>query len=194
MTSPEEPSPVRGLLVAVAAIVPVCVVVFLIASKFLVAWDGRVTAIAPTSTEEAVTYRVLIVDDDNDGTVRVWPAEVVEPLDVPIDPILVPPASTAGFPRTSKQRFTLHFLVEQPNGESAVHPTTTPQALAIALVVGLILVALRNAYVSGSPIDIRPRPTVLPGKLPPSGQVAATTSRKGQYQPPPPRGKKKGRR
>lgn len=199
MTEPErveEPSHVRGLIVAMFAILPVAAVVFLLASKFLVAWDGRVTGVAPTSSEATTSYRVLIVDEAGDGTMRVWPAEVVEPLGVPIDPILVPPATVdQRYPRTSKQRFQLHFLVEQPGGESAIVPTTTPQALALAAMVWLVLLAMRNAYVSGSPIDIRPRPTVLPAPLAPPGQVASTTQRKGQYQPPPPRGsKKRGRR
>lgn len=194
---PTDETPVTGahlrsLLAFVAAIVPVVILIFLLASRFFVAWEGRVTGVSPIGTEaEPKSYRVVVAAADHTYQVQTWPGSVVRQMEVPIDPLLVPPSPVDDrYPYTQKHRFQLHFLVEDKAGANVLVPTTSPQALGVAVLVGLVLVAIRNGYVSGSPIDIRPRPTRLPGALSPSGQVAKPPEgAKGRITAPPPKSK-----
>ena len=194
-------SPLSGLLRFLVALAPVCALVFLLASGVLSSWEGRVTGKSPATDDTTpATWRVLIVSPDGSTETHLWPASVVDPLSIPLEPGLLPPARVdpEKHPHTAKARFTLHYIVEQPDGTHASVPTTSPQAVGIALIIGLVLLALRNMYVSGSPLDIRPRRTILMAALPRSGQVAAPPSgQSGTHSHPPskgPRGRKRSHR
>ncbi len=189
--APVTPAHLRAFILFAAAIAPVCVLAFLIASQFFVAWEGRVTGVNPLGTGEPTAYQVVIASEDHTYEVRTWPAETVAQLKVPYDPLLVPPSVVGdSFPQTTKGRFQLHFLVTDEAGANLLVPTTSPQALGVAVLLAILFLAVRNGYVSGNPIDIRPRATELPAPLPPSGQVApALAGQKGRFQPPPPKSK-----
>jgi hypothetical protein len=116
----------------------------------------------------------------------------VTPLKVPIDPQLIAPILVdEQFPTTRKRRFQLFFLVEKPDGTHDAVPTTSPQAVALAGLVFVIGLALRNMYVSGSPIDIVPRAHELPAALEKAGQIAQPKGPRSEYGPPPPKGKRR---
>ena len=188
----------RGTLRFGALLAVVCAGVFLVAAGFLASWDGSAVSLrAWPGDEEPDHYRVLIVEPDGRSLERDWPADVVRGLGLPVQSRAIPPARVPkGRPHTWKERFRLHFFVQQPDGEHLVVPTPSPASLAIALFAYVALFALRNMYVSGSPVSITPRRMVLPAPLAPVGQPAskpgpkAARSRKG----PPPRGGSKKRR
>ena len=94
-----------------------------------------------------------------------------------------------------KSRYSLHFLVEKAESGHAIVPTTSPSALALALLLWLMGLLLRNMIVSGSPFSFESRPTRLPEQLPTPGQVKQNKAARSKYGPPPPkRGKGKRRR
>lgn len=178
-----------------------CVLVFLGASDFFTAWSGQAVSVRPPTSEDPAVYRVLVVDGAK-SLERTWPAEVVERLSLPVDATGVPPLTLpADRPRTSKLRFHLHFLVENPEGEGWLTvPTTSPRSLGLALVVFVLGLGVRNMMWSGSPVSIRQREAYLPPEQPPAGQPAggapSTSGRAGRpkKRPPPPRPKRGPRR
>lgn len=191
---PTPPSPLRGLLSWAALGIPTAVLVFLLAARFFVAWDGWVVGKRAIGSEAPTAWQVLVVDEDGEGRVLQWPTEVVEGLQIPIDPYLAPPPRIADdAPHTRKSRFALYYLVESAEGSHEIHPTTSPAALSMALVALLLTFFGRNMVVSGSPVSMTSRPTRLPDALPPAGQVVRRPGGRGKKGPPPPRGKR-GRR
>lgn len=186
-------SPIRAILTYSLLGVPVAALVFLLTARFFSAWDGYVVAARPLGADRSVpsAYEVLVVDDAHDERVLQWSTKVVEGREIPFTSILVPPPSipeTA--PHTSKSRFRLHFLVEKDGGGHEVVPTTSPSSLALALLVWLIGLAIRNMVTSGSPLSFEARATVLPAALPPAGRVADNPVSKSKQGPPPPRPRK----
>ncbi|MEQ1500860.1 MAG: hypothetical protein ABMB14_01450 [Myxococcota bacterium] len=177
--------PVRALIGFVLGIAtPLAVLVLLWASDFFMGWDGHVVSVRAPRSPDASTRTALIVDGDR-AFERDWPASLS--LDVPVDPMGIPPVHVADTaPETRKARFTLHFLLEAPTGFTVV-PTTSPRAVAVAFVVWLVAIAIRNMAVGGLPWAIVPRAGYLPTALPPSGQAASSggTARRPKKGPPP---------
>jgi hypothetical protein len=185
------------------ALFPVAVLVFLVDCAFFTAWSGQAVTIAPPRAEEPAAYVVRIVQDD--GTVRTasWDAVVVKQLGLPIDPIEDAPIEIPDTrPDTKKARFSLSYEVQLGEGTDTARwtswPTTSTRSVAIAALVFMVLVGLRNMIVAGSPIALE-RPAPAPGeakRATSSGANPPGTSRTGprRSQPgPPPPGRSKGR-
>jgi hypothetical protein len=170
-------------------------VVFLLASDVLGTWNGHAVSVRPSDVEDPDTFVVRIVEPEGRLIERSWPAELVLALDLPADAIAVPPAElpeTAA--PTTKGRFDLHMLVRgATDTEWQVVPTTSPRALVLGVVVGLIALFLRNMAVSGSPFAMEPRGVWLPPALARPGAPAPTASRSPSRPGPPPSGPRVGR-
>jgi hypothetical protein len=170
-------------------------VVFLLASDVLGTWNGHAVSVRPTAAEEPDTFVVRIVEPGGRLVERSWPADLVLGLDLPMDEVAVPPTElpeTAA--PTTKGRFDLHMLVRgATETEWRIVPTTSPRALALAVVVALIALFLRNMAVSGSPFAIEPRGVWLPPGLAKPGAPAPTAGRAPSRPGPPPSGPRVGR-
>ena len=202
----KTPDPVPRFLAHAAALVPVAVLAVLISSAFFSAWSGHVVGRMPSKADteinaEPPSTQVMIIKGDEG---EVWnprfPTELVTELGTPVRANGLPPLDLPeNAPRTSKSRFSLFFTVEQPDAPSKVVATTTPGALAMGIFVWLLGLALRNMYVSGSPISLAPVAKLRPEAQATAGQVAqpkAKAKRRGKQGPPPGgrKGKSKGRR
>lgn len=173
--------------------VPVAALVFLLVARFFTVWDGYAVGMRPLQSEEPSAYAVLIVDDQGNEKVIQWPADLAEGRNIPTTPYLVPPPRIPDdAPHTQKTRFTLHFLIQNAEGAHQIHPTTTPAALALAVLAWLLGLLLRNAIYAGNPFDFSTRRTTLPRPLPAAGQVAGNPTTRSKQGPPPP--KPRGRR
>ncbi len=161
----------------------------LLASDGLGAWNGHVVSVRPSSEPEPATFRVLIVEDDGRALERSWPADVVLSLDLPVDEMALPPGNLPeAAARTTKSRLSLHFLVRGAGAEDwQVVPTTSPRALGLGVLAGIVLLFLRNMMVSGSPFAITPQGVWLPPALARPGTPAAQTRRTSKQGPPAPR-------
>jgi hypothetical protein len=187
----------RKLLVFLAVALPISVLVFLVASDFFTAWSGRAVSTRPPRSEAPASYSVLISNDDGSRIEREWPSDLVGRLRLPVDAMAIPPLPIPDDrPRTSKSRFALHFLVQEPEtADFTTVPTTSPRAAGLALIVLLVSLGVRNMVVAGSPFSIEPREAYLPPAQPAAGQVTNKTYSRGRKGPPPPRPRKgRGRR
>lgn len=178
--------------------------VFLGVAGFFAAWDGRaVGVLTPVSPEPAV-YEVVVVQPDDSVVFRTMPRTLVLGMDLPVLPMGIPPdpvPETA--PATKKSRFSLSYLV-QSRAEGAAertwtaYPTTTPQALGLAVIVWLLALAIRNMAYAGAPWSIERREAYLPKALVRAGQLAETTgntsTERPKKAPPPPKSRRGPRR
>jgi hypothetical protein len=218
-STPSHATDVRNLVLVVAlGILPLVVAVFLVAGGFLSSWDGKVAAVRPTTvSDDPQWYEVLVVDDAGATSTQTWPADVVRQMKVPIDNLLLAPATLPDdAPITSKHRFNLYYLVTVKDGTNRSIPTTSPGAFALAVLTGLIAFAARNAWVAGSPIalfppeeetddleheqiaaasanvHLPPMPAIEDPLAPKAAPGAAPARPK--FRPPPPKGRAKKRR
>jgi hypothetical protein len=182
------PRPYRGLLVYAVLATPIAVIVALLASGWLTAWDGALVSMRPPPEDEALWARVLVVEDDGTNRELRWPLRAVKGLDVRLDPAAIPPVRVPPDAiRTRKALGELTFTVSPPGGATRRIATTSPQAAAVAVLAWLVGLFLRNMLVSGNPLDITPRPATLPAPLPPPGVPSRPDAPRGVYQPPPAR-------
>lgn len=144
-------------------------------------------SVRPSPTPDPDTFRVLILGEDGRTLERSWPADVVLPLDLPVDEMALPPATLPeAAARTTKSRFALHFLVRgSGDADWKVVPTTSPRSLGLAALAGIVLLFLRNMMVSGSPLAITPQGVWLPPALAKPGTPAAQKQRISRQGPPP---------
>lgn len=168
-----------------------CTLVFLFVCDFFSSYSA--TAVSSDRYDVATAKSVPVFLATDEGTVfhRTWSLKLVQQADLPVRPN--PPASAApenGY-IVKKDAYALYYRVISPDSVVIIVPTTTPSALAVAVLVALILLFLRNMYVSGSPFHIQKRPKKRLKKLAPQGQVASV--RRGGGKGPPPRRKQKGR-
>ena len=84
-------SPLRVILRYALVATPVAVLVFLIAGRFFVSWDGHIVAVRPMTSPDPTHLQVLILAVDRSEQVVQWPIEVLEGRDVPMTGILAPP-------------------------------------------------------------------------------------------------------
>lgn len=161
------------------------------ASDFFVSWNGHAVSVKPPEDPDPSSYLVLVVEDDGHKVQRTWPASRVEPLGLPVDPYAITPDEIPeARPRTSKSAYSLHYVLQQPNGTWETVPTTSPASLGVGFLVLLMGIAVRNMIVAGSPFSLEPRKLTLPKAQAPSGQVASRGGRRPQKGPPPPRPRK----
>ncbi len=191
-----QTSPLRAILSYALVGTPIAVLVFLFATRFFVSWDGHVVGMQPYQAADPEWYTVLVVEPDRNERRFQWKAEIVEGREIPITQILAPPPTIPDEAiHTQKSRFSLHYLIQRLDGGHDLVPTTTPQALVLALLVWVLGLLLRNMIYAGSPFSLASRPTVLPRALPPAGQVAPGQGPRSKKGPPPPRPSKgQGRR
>ena len=202
--------PLMNLLRYVLIATPICVLIFLAISGFFSSWNGHAVSVRPTQSENPASYTVLIVDYSGDHSEVSWPAGIVESLNLPFNPTGIPPTTIdEAAPKTRKLGYTLSFTVQKvetsetetegAEGETeseAAQVTqtgamTSPQTLAVALLIWLLGLGVHNMMLSGSPFDLTRRPKKL-AQLAPAGQVAPT-KRRGRKGPPPQRRRKRGR-
>ena len=184
---------------------PVSALIFLGISGFFSSWNGHVVSVRPTTSDSPANYTVLIVDYSGDHSEVSWPANIVESLNLPFNPTGIPPTTIdEAAPKTTKLGYTLSFTVQEAQKDDGANEnesedapatqtgaTTSPQTLAIALLIWLLGLGIHNMVLSGSPFDLTRRPKKLP-QLAPAGQVAPT-KRRGRKGPPPQRHRKRGR-
>ena len=184
----------RFVLHAALALLPAALVL-LWTCDFFTAWDGRAVSLRPVDGDRApLTRTVLIVEPGPEGArdrklERQWPSALVQELGLPIDALALGPTEIpAERPTTHKARWTLSYEVQATDGARTV-PTTTPQALGVALLVWLGLVALRNMVVGGTPWNIEPRERYAVPVADKAGQAVAPSARGplSKPGPPPPR-------
>ena len=196
----------RGLILYLLTITVAAVALFLYASSWFSSWDGRAASVRPTAAEEPTVFRVLVVDDDASRFEMSWTKQAISGLNIPPDALALPPRDLSDRPRTRKLAYTLTYDVEKPgeldpeakgDEEPArvwhTFPTTSPQGLAMAVMVWLIGFAIRNMYISGSPIEIMPRERTKIAPQRAIGNIVPQTGRSKKAPPPSSKGKK-GRR
>lgn len=190
---------VRALLLYLVAQTAAVAILFLAVAGFFSSWDGTVTGVLTPRSEEPEVYQAVILDEDGSLTQRAMPRHVVLGMNLPVLASGVPPAQLdPGLPESKKSRFTLHYLVQtRPTAEAELEwtsmPTTTPQALGLAVIVWLVALALRNMAYAGSPFSIERQQAFLPKAQTQAGSVAQTSSRPRKG-PPPPRAQRGPRR
>lgn len=189
-------------LVAQTAVVAA---VFLGVAGFFAAWDGRAVGVLTPISPEPAVYEVVVVQADDSTVVRTMPRALVLGMDLPVLPGGVPPdpvPETA--PATRKARFSLSYLV-QSRAEGAAertwtaYPTTTPQALGLAVVIWLLALAIRNMAYAGAPWAIERTDVYLPKALVRAGELAETNradnaTERPRKAPPPPKSRRGPRR
>lgn len=177
----------RRFLASVALALLPALALLLWACDFFAAWDGRAVSVRP-GDGSSITRAVLIAHDDG-AFERHWPSALVQDLRLPVDPLAIAPKPIPSErPATRKQRWTLSFEVDAPDGPRTV-PTTSPRALGLAVLVWLGLVAVRNMFVGGAPWVIEPRDRYAIPVQSPAGQAAPPSGRgsRSRFGPPPPR-------
>ncbi len=180
-----------GAAVFLAWSVPLTLIVFLLMSRFFVGWSGTITSVRPYQPEDAARLALVVADDGSD-TERWLPTAALTGLPIPVSAYAAPPATLPPeAPRTSKSRWTLSMVVVPAGGAASTHTTTSPQALALALLVFIGSLALRNMAVSGSPARFGHRDTVLPAALPTAGQPTGPPKQRPRKTAPPPRRRKR---
>ena len=135
--------------------------VFLGFSNFFASWNGHAVSVRPTLSENPTVYQVLIVDEDGERHERDWASNAVSGLNLPIDPLALPPLVIPDArPKTRKKAYELQYEIERIQDGQPVwqeYPTTSPQALGMAIILWLLGFAGRNMWVSGSPIGFEAR-------------------------------------
>jgi hypothetical protein len=191
----------RFLLHAALALLPAALL-FLWTCDFFAAWDGRAVSLRPTDGAP-VSRTVLIVEAPPAAGVeaspaaggapssgrsleRQWPSALVQELQLPVDALaLAPDPIPPERPATHKRRFSLTYEVQALEGWRTV-PTTSPQALGLALLVWASLLALRNMAVGGAPWSVEPHDRYDIPVQERAGQPVAPTARRGGSKPGPP--------
>ncbi|MBX2797195.1 MAG: hypothetical protein KTR31_05990 [Myxococcales bacterium] len=174
--------------------IPVCVLAFLVASDFFASWDGQAVSVRPATSDNPSSFSVLIAQESGDHIERTWPAKRVRDLGLPVDALAIPPADIPDTrPRTKKSAYAMHYLLQMPDEEWEVVPTTSPGSFGVGLLTLLIGIAVRNMVVAGSPFALSGSGLALPKAQAASGQPVqpGNRPRKG---PPPGRRRKGSRR
>ena len=164
--------PIRALLTYTLIGTPICVLIFLVQSAYFSQWDGHAVSVRGSNATEPSMYTVLIKNDD--GTTleqigRQRPSKNWCFLSI----IWRSPLGMFRTGREPKEAYTLTYRVQPaikidlpdndeeaedgsaeptPEPEWSSYGTTSPQALAIALIAWIVGLGLRNMLTSGSPL------------------------------------------
>ena len=171
-----------GLFAAVALLI--AVVVFLMASGFFSRWDGLVTNVASPIDGSRTSVWVY---EDGDMRKLTFPTAAVRGHGFRLDQRGIAPAPLPDdLAVTRKSRFSLNFIMTDPERSAQIYPTTSSSALGIAVLAFFLLLFGRNMVVSGSPFNVEPRKLELPKQQTPMGQVAPQKKARSKKGPPPP--------
>lgn len=171
-----------GLFAAVSLLI--AVVVFLMAGGFFSRWDGVVTNVASPIDGSRTSVWVY---EEGDMRKLTLPTSAVRGHGFTLNARGYPPAPLPDdLPVTRKSRFSLNFIMTDPERSAQIYPTTSSSALAIAVIAFFLLLFGRNMVVSGSPFNIEPRKLELPKQQTPMGQVAPQKKARSKKGPPPP--------
>lgn len=172
---------------------------FLYVAGFFDSWDGKAVGVLAPRTEEPKVYEVVVAQGDGDVIERPIPSYAVLAMQLPVLAYGVPPDPIPDDAlRTRKARFQLSYMV-QTRAEGATTdtwvrlPTTTPQAVGLAVIIWIIALAIRNMAYAGSPFWLERQRAFLPKAQTQAGSVAETRSR-GRKGAPPPRPQRGPRR
>ena len=184
-------SSTRRFILFLAADLAICVVFFLVFCDFFSKYDATAISSDPFNVNEASTATVYLIDDNDQLMTRTWSIPQIQDVELPIRPNPESKADNPDGPTVRKDRFALNYRIIRSSTRVDTIPTTTPASLAITLLVGLLLLILRNMYVAGNPLRIKPAARKKLKQLAPQGQVAKgrRVSKKG----PPPSRRQKGR-
>jgi hypothetical protein len=178
-----------GMFAAVALLI--AVVVFLMAGGFFSRWDGVVTNVASPIDGSRTSVWVY---EEGDMRQLTFPTSAVRGHGFRLDQRGIAPAPLPDdLPVTRKSRFTLNFIMTDPDRAAQIYATTSSSALAIAVLAFFLLLFGRNMVVSGSPFNIEPRPLELPKQQTPMGQVAQQKKKARSKKGPPPPNKRRRR-
>jgi hypothetical protein len=173
----------RFLVHAALALLPAALL-FLWSCDLFTAWDGRAVSLRPT--DGAPLTRTVLIAEPGRAIERQWPSALVQELQLPVDALALPPDPIPPErPATHKKRWTLSYEVQAPEGWRTV-PTTSPQALGVALLVWLGLVALRNMAVGGAPWSVEPHERYTVPVQDRAGQAVTSGPRRSPTKPGPP--------
>ena len=160
----------KQIAVFLAANTVLCTLVFLFVCDFFSSYSATAVSTDRYDVATAKTVPVFLATDEGDIFQRNWRLKLIQDADLPVRPN--PPLSAK--PDTGhtvkKDAYTLYYRIIAPDSSVTVVPTTTPSALAVSVLCGLIGLLLRNMYVSGSPFHIHKRPKKRLRKLAPQGQ------------------------
>lgn len=174
----------RAFLVHAALVAAAAAGLVWLAAGGLVQWQGMVSHRLPALPDAPVVGVVLA--ESEGSRVLWWPRWAAMSLDVPTDRSLTPPPGLRdGRPTARKDRFTLHFEVQEKGDTAAVRiPTTSPRVFGLGILAFGIGLALRNMWWSGAPWRIGARAAQLPVAQPRSGVPVRPD---GPSKPPPSR-------
>jgi hypothetical protein len=171
----------------------ICTVLFLFICDFFSSYEGSAVSYLPYDIQKVKVTPVLIVEQDGTTFQRNWDVKLVQKMELPSDPeAAAPTGDTASLPTVKKSQFTLYFRVLSADMKTkTIIPTTSPYALGVIVLLGVLALFLRNMYVSGSPLQIQRRGRKKLKTLAPMGQPA--NARKSRGKGPPPKHVRKGR-
>ena len=182
---------VRALLLYLIIQTVVVVGVFLQVAGFFDSWNGQLVGVLQPPVANPAVYEVVIVGDDNTH-VENMPRDVVLGMGLPVlAPGMVPEPADQALLKSTKSRYTFHYLVQKPAEEGAdigafeSHPTTTPQAVGLAVIVWILALAVRNMAYAGSPFWIEREELFLPKAQVQAGSVSQSKDRSRKSAPPP---------
>lgn len=190
--------PVRKLFVHACILLTLTAVFGLWQSLFFAQWEGTVVSYRPPPEGGAKTAKVLLVEPSKATREFWWPSQRVIDLQLPADPLAVPPIDIPElFPTSSKERFTLHYVVKHTPEEgtkrsAAAYPTTSPEGVSLTLVfLGIALIA-RNMIATGHPFLFMPGPMGKKRRNRTARPQSPSRKSRSQHGPPP-SGRQKGR-
>lgn len=185
---------------------PIALLIFLITGDFFASWDGQVASFKPSRVEDPAVFQVLIVEEDGTAVEKAWPAPLVRELDVTPNALaIVPKSIPEDAPTTAKLGFSFNYKVTIPakaEGEkdkSSLHTTISQYSVGVSVIALLLMVALRNMIVAGSPFALERAPETTGGGSSStsggSGSQGRPQRTRGRKGPPPSRRRKgQGRR
>ena len=171
-----------GLFAAIALVI--AAIIFLLAGGFFSRWDGVVTNVGSPIDGSRTSVWVY---EDGDMRKLTFPTAAVRGHGFTMNTRGYPPAPLPDdLPVTRKSRFSLNFIMTDPEQSAQIYPTTSSSALGLAVLAFFLLLCGRNMVVSGSPFNIERRKLELPKQQTPMGQVAPRRKQRSKKGPPPP--------
>jgi len=190
--------PVRKLFAHACIVLTLTGLFGLWQSLFFAQWEGSIVSYRPPPDGGAKSAKVLLVEPSRATREFWWPSERVIELQLPADPLAVPPVDIPErLPTSSKARFALHYVVKHiPEEGSArtarAYPTTSPEGVSLTLVFLSLVVIARNMIATGHPFLFVPGPAGKKRRNRTARPPSPNRRSRSQHGPPP-SGRQKGR-